>query len=147
MPRLAVLLIATLTAAAGCHKPPVESEREWKQALLATLPDGWVVLVVTGDPEKNKFVGWFEAPGPDGKTCRVEVHVRPREEDPEEREWAVSVHQPDPRSKIASVSFAAADDGAGPLEVTRDPGDPAAVEAARPLAEEAVRQVRGLKLF
>jgi hypothetical protein len=43
--------------------------------------------------------------------------------------------------------FAAADDGTGPLELTSMLTDPEAVEAARRLAEEGVRQVRGLNLF
>jgi hypothetical protein len=45
------------------------------------------------------------------------------------------------------VSFAAPDDGAGPLAVTGSPADPGAVGEARPLAEEAVRQVKALGFF
>jgi hypothetical protein len=43
--------------------------------------------------------------------------------------------------------FVAPDDGTGPLELTSMMTDPEAVEAARLLGEEGVRQVRGLNLF
>jgi hypothetical protein len=149
MKRLLLLLLVALPVVAGCRKAPSESEREWEEGLRATLPPGWQVLVVIGDPKKNRLVCWFEAPGPHARTCRVELRVAPRPGAPDEREWTVLVHPPvQPRAQEGSVTFTVADDGAGPVEVAPGPGnDPAAVEAARPLAEEAARQVSGLRLF
>lgn len=144
--RVVVLLLLSLAALCGCRQSPAETERRWVKSLRASMPPGWAVLVVTGDPSNNRFVGWFEAPTPAG-TGRVELHVRPNAGNPEIREWSVSVHSPNPRSQRATVTFVVWNDGDGPLEVSREPADPSAIEAARPLAEEAVRQVRNLGLF
>ena len=104
-------------------------------------------VTVTGAPKENRFVVWFEAPGPRDRTYRVEVRVTPRPDAPNERSWTVSVHPPADPNPGDSVYFTARWDGTGSVEVAGEPGDPAAVQAAKLLAEEAVRQVRGLKLF
>lgn len=139
---LAVALPGCLT-----RTPPSEYERRWELGLRAALPPGWQILVVTGDPGKNRFLCWFEAPGPDGQTRRVELRVSPRPDAPDERDWAVNVHPPPGPKARESVYFVARDDGAGPVEPTARSHDAGAIDEARPLAEEAVRQVRGLGLF
>jgi hypothetical protein len=150
MRRVVLVLVVALPALSGCltRTAPSDDERKWEQRLRATLSPGWKVVAITGEPKKNRFVCWLEAPGPRGRTYRVEVRVTPRPNAPDEREWSVSVHPPADPHPGNSVSFTARWDGAGPVEVAGESGgDPAAVEEARPLAEEAVRQVRGLKLF
>ncbi len=144
-----LLPVLALPALAGCftRAAPSDAERGWEEALRASLPPGWRVVALTGAPKQDRFVAWFEAPGPRGRAYRVEVRVTPRPGPTRARDWSVGVHPPADPDPGESVYFTAADDGAGLVEVVGEPGDRAAVEAARPLAEEAVRQVRGLNLF
>src|SRR5438046_4639416 len=94
MTRSAVLLAAALVALPGCRKSPADAERQWAESLRATLPPGWKVLAVNGAPDQNRFVCWFEAPGPDGRTRRGELRISPRPAEDGGRDWAVNVHPP-----------------------------------------------------
>jgi hypothetical protein len=107
------------------------------------------VVAVLGDPGRDRFFCWLEAPGPYARTSRVEVRVSPRPGAPGGRDWEVHVHTPREAGGAGgwSVVFAAPDDGTGPLELTSQLTDFEAVGAARRLAEEGLRQVRGLDLF
>ena len=82
------------------------------------------------------------------RTRRVELRISPRPGEAGGRDWAVNVHAPPgPDPPPASAYFVVGDDGNGPVEVAPRSRDDPAAGAVRPLAEEAVRQVRGLGLF
>lgn len=143
------LLLALLTLVPtlpSCRPAPSDAERRWEHGLKNTLPPGWTVVAVVGNPSENTFICWLSAPGEGGKDYRVEVRVQPGSHGG--RDWAVLVHPPaDPVPK-KSVKFHVPDDGQGPLELaTESRGRAAFAGEVRPLAEEAVRQVRGLDLF
>ena len=150
MRRSVLLLAIVLPSDGGCLTRPAPSdrEREWRVALEAALPPGWRVLVVSGEPEENRFVCWLEVPGDAGRTRRVELTVTPHPNTRGGRVWSVKVHPPARGLGPKSVTFVAYDIGAEAGALTPSSADdPEAVEAARPLAEEAVRRVRGLNLF
>jgi hypothetical protein len=131
----------------ACRPSPLDAERRWEQALKSSLPPGWEVVAVMGNPQHNRFMCWLATPAEAEKPqYRVEVQINPTTMNT--REWTVLIHPPVKRVPRQSVKFDVQDDGYGPLVLSQDHEAPEEViSEVQPLAEEAVRQVRALDLF